>query len=251
MTKFRWILSILTLALFAGALQPAQGQDITMMYTMTAKAGSEAGFEAALKSHMEFREANGDPWDWRFYQVVVGEKVGTYMARSGDHSWADFDTYIGSDFANVVDPHWGATIQPMLESSSNVVEQGNEALSRAPENTDAYTLYNVTVFYLKPDQQEAFMESVGEFRDVIIDADLPFYWVVNAPVAGADGPSMAIVGFAENWAALAEDPAMTAAMVDALGEDGLTELYEKFNGSYHYTESYIVQYRPDLSSGGM
>lgn len=251
MIKPRWILSILTPILFLAALQPAQGQDITMMYTMTAKAGSEAGFEAALKSHMEFREANGDPWDWRFYQVVVGKKVGTYMARSSDHTWADFDSYMNSDFAAVVDPHWGATVQPLVEESSNVIEQGNEALSRVPANSDAYSLFNVTVFYLKPDQQEAFMETVGEFREVIIEANLPFYWVLNSPVAGAEGPSMAIVGFAETWAEFAEDPAMEAAMMDAMGEDGIKELYEKFNGSYHYTENYIVQLRPDLSSGGM
>jgi hypothetical protein len=250
MTRIRWILATLVMALLAGLPTSANGQDITMVGVMKAKAGSEAGFEAALKAHMELREANGDPWDWTFYQVVIGKEAGAYMARSSGHSWADFDGYFGSEFAETVDPHWAATVQPLIEDSYNLVDQSNAELSRLPESMDPYTLFNATVFHLKPDQIMAFTEAIGTYKQLIEDHDFSFYWVVQSQVAGTEGPTMALVGFAENWAEMAEDPALEEAMMEDLGEEAAMALMQQFSGAYHYSENYIVMLRPDLSSGG-
>ena len=250
MTKFRWIFATLVLFLFFGLPHGAQSQDLTLVWGFTAKAGSEAGFEAALKSHMEFRKANGDPWDWSFYQTMVGKNVGSYMARSSGHSWTDFDAYYGSEFGEVANLHWGATVQPLVEESWNLVDQSDNDLSRLPESMDPYTLFNVTVFHLKPDQQMAFGEAIGKYKQVIMDNNFPFYWVVNFPAAGADGPTMALVMFAETWAEMAEDPAVEAALVEELGEEGAMELFEQFSGAFHSFENYIGMLRPDLSGGG-
>jgi hypothetical protein len=250
MTKVRWILATLVLAFMAGIPALATGQDITMVWEFEVKPGSEGAFEEALKAHMELREANGDPWEWRFYQFVIGEEAGAYMARSSGHSWADFDEYFGSEFGETVDPHWATTVQPLIEDSHNLVDQSNAELSRLPESMDPYTLFNATIFYLKPDQVMAFSEAVGTYKQLIVDHDFPFYWSVHAQVAGTEGPTMAVVGFAENWAEMAEDPAVEQAMLEDMGEEAAMALMEQFTGSYHYTKNYIVMLRPDLSSGG-
>ncbi len=251
MSRFRWITATLVVTLFTAVPASAQDEYLTMAYEITPKAGSVAGFEAALKAHMEFREANGDPWDWTFYQVMVGDKLGTYIARSGGHSWADFDEYFNTDFNEVAGPHWDATVQPLVESARNAIDQRNQGLSNVPEAGDEYSLFNVSTFYLKPDMQESFTEVLGEFHRVITEADLPFYYVMSMPAAGGDGPSMSIVGFAKSWSEFSEDPAVNQALLDEFGEEGTQELSRKFSAGFHYYENYVVMARPDLSSGGM
>ena len=115
---------------------------------------------------------------------------------------------------------------------------------------DPYTLFNVTVFHLKPDQMMAFSEAVGQFKQMIVDHDFPFFWAVQSQAAGTEGPTMAIVGFAENWAEMAEDPAVEQGMMEDLGEEGAMALMQQFNGAFTSFENLIVLLRPDLSSGG-
>ena len=250
MSRYRCFFPALVLVFLAGIPTPAPAQDLTMVWEFRVKAGSEAAFEEAVKAHMEFREANGDPWEWHWYQQMIGKDPGTYMVRSSGHSWADFDRDMGGEFDEVAGNHWNATVQPLVEEVWNLIDQEDSELSRLPENMDPYTLFNVSVFYLKPDQIMAFSEAVGKYKQVILDHDFPFYWVVQSAVAGADGPAMALVGFAERWADMAEDPAMEAALVETYGEDGAQELFQQFYGSFHYFENYIGMLRPDLSGGG-
>jgi hypothetical protein len=250
MTRLRWILATLVLAFMAGIPAAAQGQDLSMVWEFKVKPGSNAAFEEAVKAHMAFREANGDPWEWRFFQQMIGKKVGTYMARSGGHSWSDFDQDMGGEFDVIAGNHWDATVQPLVEEYCNVIDQEDSELSRLPENMDSYTLFNVSVFHLKPDQIMAFSEAIATYKEIIVEHDFPFYWVVQSTVAGADGPTMSLVGFAESWADMAEDPAMEAAMMETLGEEGAQELFQQFYGSFHYFENWIGMLRLDLSSGG-
>ncbi|MGD2121075.1 MAG: hypothetical protein PVJ76_04995 [Gemmatimonadota bacterium] len=250
MTRLRWILATLVLALMAGLPATALGQDLTMVWEFKVKPGANVAFEQAVKAHMEYREAIGDPWEWTFYQKAIGKDVGGYLVRSSGHSWADFDEYMGSDFAQLAGNHFDATVYPLVDEVWNLVDQENGELSRYPEDMAPYTLFNVTIFYLKPDQMMAFSEAIGKFRQVIIDHDFPFYWSIQSAAAGADGPAMAFVGFAQDWAEMAEDPAVEQAMLEDLGEEGAMELMQQFSGAYHYFENYIGVARPDLTGGG-
>jgi hypothetical protein len=251
MSKFRWLFATLALAFVAGLPTPGMGQELTMVWGFKVKPGANAAFEEAIKAHMEFREANGDPWEWKFYQHVVGKDVGAYMARSSGHSWADFDEDMGGEFDVIAGNHWDATVQPLVEEYWNLIDRDDLELSHRPESMDPYTLFNVTVFYLKPDQMMAFSEAIGTYKEFIVDHDFPFYWDVESPAAGAaDGPTMAIVGFAQNWAEMAEDPAVEQALLEDLGEEAAMALMQQFNGAYHRSENFIVMLRPDLSSGG-
>lgn len=250
MTRLRWIFATLVLALLGGIPSSALSQELTMVWEFKVKPGSAVAFEEALKAHMEYRESIGDPWEWLFFQQVIGENVGMYMARSPGHTWADFDEYMGSEIAQLAGTHFDATVQPLVEEVWNLIDQDNGELSRLPEDIEPYTLFNVSVFHLKPDQMTAFSEAVGKMKQVVIDHDFPFYWGAQVQVAGTEGPSMALVGWAESWADMAEDPAMEAAVVETFGEDGAQELFKQFYGSFHSFVNFIGMKRPDLSSGG-
>ena len=252
MTRFRWIpaMAILFLLTFMPTL--AQGQELTMMWEFTPKAGAANDFEAAVKSHMELRASHGDPWQWSFSLVVVGENVGTYYALSSGHTWADFDSYDSFEATETLNAHWESNVVPLMEEVKSSIFTSNAELSRLPDNPEAYTLFNVSNFYLKPDQQPAFAEAIGKYLEVIAEHDLPFYWQTSTNVAGGDGPLMGIVGMAENWAGFADpDPSVETLLVEKYGEEGAMELFKQFAGAYHYYKNFVVVTRPDLSSPGM
>ncbi|MCG8605518.1 hypothetical protein MJD09_11035 [bacterium] len=71
----------------------AQPNNLAKMYHVKVKAGYGAQFETALKQHVEWRKAEGDPWTWNVYQVANGMNLGDFIFRSGDHTWADMDSY--------------------------------------------------------------------------------------------------------------------------------------------------------------
>lgn len=252
MFRIRWTPTVLVTLLSPLLFVPAQGQDLTMVWEFTPKAEALASFEAALKAHSEFRQENGDPWSWGIGQVVVGGNVGTYYALSGPHEWADFDAYGNSDFAKLADAHWAATVAPLVEKTTNWISRALPELSRLPEEEGEYLLFDVTAFHLKPDGEMAANEAVGKVRQAMIDADAPIYWSAASPTIGAEGPTLSIMGMAENWAGFADpDPGMEEVLVEAYGEEGAMEIFNQFASSYHYYESFVVLARPDLSVPGM
>jgi hypothetical protein len=241
----------LQVLLFLGLLfTPARGQDLTMVWEFTPRPEAMATFEAALKTHMEFRREQGDPWGWGIGQVVVGEKVGTYYALSGGHAWADFDAYNNSAFVETADAHWAATVQPLVESMTNWISMDLPDLSRVPTEPMAPTLYEVTAFYLNPGGEMAFNEGVGKVLQAASDADAPMYWSASTARVGMEGPVMFIMGMSEDWAGLAEpDPNMEEILVEAYGEEGAMEIFRQFADAYHHYTSFIVVARMDLSIG--
>jgi len=247
-SKRRSSLSIQVLLLLGLLLTPAQGQDLTMVWQFTPRADAMGSFEAALKAHMEFRQEQGDAWSWGIGQVVVGEKVGTYYALSGAHSWADFDAYNNSAFTQLADAHWGATVQPLVENEMNWISRGLPEMSRLPEEPMEPTLFEVTTFYLNPGGEFAFNDAIGKLLQAVSDAGAPMYWSASTPRVGTEGPTISIMGMAEDWAGLAEpDPTMEQVLTEAYGEDGAMEIFNQFASAYHHYTSFIVVARPDLS----
>lgn len=230
-------------------VQPAQAQVIDVVYTVTPNSGNPAVFEAAFKAHIEWRKANGDPWTWEVYEVATGE-FGKYYIRSGDHSYADLDAYEASEFDQAANAHWMTTVQPSVESISNSISALNEDIVRFPDDPSALRLFTVTEFHLKSGHEQDFVTGIQEFHEVIVEEDIPFYYVMSSLVAGGVGPSMTLVGLSNNWAGFASaagDAAMGAAMAEKHGAEGAAAILAKVTGAVSWSESQVLRLRVDLS----
>ena len=75
----------------ATAAAPAMPGKLADFWTFRPKAGHEAQFEAAIKSHLAWRKQAGEGWTWEAYQPTVGTDLTSNLFRSGQHFWADFD----------------------------------------------------------------------------------------------------------------------------------------------------------------
>ena len=82
---------------------------------------------------MEFRKAQGDPWDWQIYQVVVGDDVGDFYAASWNHTWEDFDSYDAFEGGEILSAHFQATVGPTLEDMTTVITDGSQGIKSFPK----------------------------------------------------------------------------------------------------------------------
>ncbi len=228
------------------ALAQADTETVARSYTVTPKPGMVAQFEVALREHARWRAENGDPWDWNVSQLETGENLGTYFIRSGGHSWADFDAY-DAGFAQQGLVHWNATVAPLVESLSSAIGTTDQELSKPPPEGTAYAFVNITRFHLRPGRGLEFNRLIAEATEIIRDK-LEGYWVWASPtLGGGPGPYISLVGFAENWADMADpDPSFEAIMVQEMGEDGFREWATNLGLTYRGVESYTLRRRPDM-----
>lgn len=249
MTRHRFVVPFLVLFTLAWLPATAQAQDLAEFWKFTVKPGNQAGFEQALKAHIEFREANGDPWDWFTHQVTVGEEIGTYYVASWDHEWADFDAYDAWEGGAAAVAHFQATVAPLLEDMSNEITENNRSIERMHPDPTSVSLVNVTTFYINPGKQMQFNEVLTKWHETIVENDMPFYYASDYLVAGGEGPVFSIAGFGASWADFAEpDPNMEQIMVEKYGEEEAMEIFTAFGESVHHWKNMIVRFRSDLSS---
>ena len=145
---------------FAGQDAWAQDNNLARVYFMDAKTGMQAGLETALKQPAEWRKAQGDPWTWNVMQVVNGEHLGRFIARSGGHSWGDFDEY-DMEFGEKASVHFNATVAPLLESATSAITSVDTTNINWHPNNDAVNLISVTTFHLKPGNGQAFTQAIA------------------------------------------------------------------------------------------
>ena len=252
MTTFRFVSSFVFTFVMALGVIPAQGQELGRMWAFTPKMGQGPAFEEALRGHMEFREAQGDPWDWQIYQVVVGDNVGDYVVASWEHTWEDFDAYDAFSGGPVLSAHFQATAGVLLEDMTTHISDGSQGIKNLPEDPNyEVNLVFVTDFYLMPGKQGAFNEALMKFDEAIKGANMSFYYSSSVLAVGGSGPVYSIAGLTSNWAEFADpDPSMEQVMMEKYGEEEAMEIFTAFSEAVHHTESFVVRYRRDLSSGG-
>lgn len=231
---------------------PAHAQQtIAMSYSVVPKTGMTTQFEAALKNHVAWRVANGDPWTWGVSMRVAGDELGEYGIRSSGHSWADLDAY-DAEFGPMALANWMATVQPLVESVSNSISVINEDWSHRPPQGRAVNLVNIATFHVRPGQQDRFNELVGQATSALKAANVDWYWLFSTPaVGGGMGPVWNVVGLADSWIDMEpRDDEFMEALVAHMGNDGAEEWAGSFGQVIRGTESEVRRLRPDLGTVG-
>ena len=236
------------LVVLAGSAAEAQ-QTIARAYSVRPHDGMSAQFEAALKEHVAWRVANGDPWTWSVSTLEVGNEMGEYSIRSGGHSWADLDAY-DADFAQKGLTHWNATVAPLVQSVSSTISVANEEWSHRPPQGRQLAFVNITTFHIRPGEEARFNELVGQATSALKASDMDAYWVFASPISGGGmGPVMNVIGLHDSWADMEpQDEAFQAAMAAELGGQGLMEWMNSFGQVIRGTETTVRRIRPDLGS---
>ena len=233
------------------ATLPAQAQPMNkaQIFEMVPIFGHTQMVENALAEHVAWRIEQGDPWAWDVFQVVVGDNMNTFYARSGNHAWVDFDAYM----IEGAPEHFEQTVMPHLQSFSSMITAVDTTnVYWDPERT--LTLYSIAFYDLIPEKQRTFNEALGKVSTVIresgFDGIHAFEWIL----AGGDGVTDVMGVFPqENWADFEEpDPNMMQIMIAEHGEETTMQIFSDFLSAVRSVKNRVLLHRTDLSvPGGM
>lgn len=243
------VIAFLTVLALSLAFQPGAAQNLAQVYRVTANSGEAAGFEAAMREHMDWRAEHDDPWTWNVYQVIAGDDLGDYLVRSGNHAWADMDAYNTWGQESGAGPHFGATVAPLVETVTNRITATDTIRQRLPDNLAEMNYFPVTTYHLNVGGGSDFNAAWDQFHAAVVEHDAPFYYSKISNAFGGSGQEAVVVGFSEDWAGMAP-PSQNGyqLLVEAYGEDEADEIVAQFQSSFHGTESALLLLRRDLSS---
>ena len=214
------------------------------------KPGMAQKYEGARKLHMGWHKRQKDAFAWLTWEVVSGERNGTYVTGSFGHAWKDFDGREKFDDDDNADFNKG--IGPTIATAHTAYYVNRVDLSLTPPSADAVPapFIFVTSFLLKPEAVNDFVEGVKKVNEGIKKTSYPqagpsrWYQLVN----GGEGPLFVLVGDRANWAAFAPmEKTLDAAMEEAYGKEPGAAILSGLRKSFRSVRTETMKYRPELS----
>ena len=244
----RNVFVFLTVSLCIGLpnLMAQQPGEIAQLFRVKAKPGHELQLEAGVVEHYKWHRQAGDSWKWENWQFMSGEYFGQFVARTGEHHWADFDTHAefsrrdNEDVANRLGDH--------IESTTVWFTRTRSQSSSFPERDAQFPLIEVISYTLKPGKESEFLHVIDIVHEVLQKSNWPQPYIWTQTVAGGEGSEMSLVLPMESWSAL-EPPEknVPAVLEEVLGRQGSEAILDLFVSSVESNSSDILIRRPDLS----
>lgn len=225
----------------------AQAHNVAMVYRFTPAAGKAVAFEKALGSHAAWRKQAGDPWNWSVYQVLTGNHAGSYMIRSGGHTWADLDAY-DAGFGPKGTARFQENVAPLVGSWTSWVSVGDTAHERLPQTDDGYAMISLSFYSVKPGHGDQFDAAVEAVQKAVVDQKAPFHYAWFSIMDSGLGGVRGLAVFNKNWAGFEpQHPNLGQVITKEYGQAMAGQIFDEFSDSYSHVVSQIMRYRPDLS----
>jgi hypothetical protein len=189
-------------------------------------------FREAMTAYMNCYAENGGTDAWSTWGAVDGEP-NRMMIVSRMDMWGELDSDDPGDEACW--PEHGA------ELTSHVANANRQIFKKMPDwsgNAEGYTVVQLHNF--RVEDGRAFREIVGEMVDMMKEADYEhlgtWYDAVGNQRWAAD---YFVVEHFDNFAAMDEDrKGVNGVMVDALGEEGAADMWDRFGETLAEMEPY-------------
>jgi len=214
------------------------------------KPGMTKQYEAGRKKHMAWHKAQKDTWAWYVWEVLSGENAGSYIIGTFQHTWKDFDgreKMLGADLADYevnVGPSTAHTIVRYY------AERPDMSLSPTTAASTPAPMISVSLFFIKPESGNDFVEAVKKINEGIKKTNYPvagpsrWYQLVN----GGEVPLYVLVGDRANWAAFQpNDKTLDAMMEEAYGKEQGAAILASGRKAIRMQTVSAHKYRPDLS----
>jgi len=229
------------------AAKMAAGGPLDKVWTIIPKPGMEVQFEKAFAAHVQWRRDNKDPWSWEVYTEADGPEVGARFARSGNHTWADFDAYEDSDFAKKADEQWNTTVAPYVAATRSSMSEYLPAISHWPDDAPDYQLFQLNTYRLKPGAEARYLTATGAIAKALMDAKWPYNWGFLEYKTGPL-PSLLLVIPALNWAGFKDpEPDVFAAVASVRGEATARMMFDAFSACVAHIDGIIVRRMPQYT----
>ena len=240
------LLFCVALPVVSVAQDEAKPPNIASLWVLVPKAGHEAQFEEALKTHIAMRVEAGDPRAWQTFTVEAGDDLRPFSIRYCCFNWADQDTYVTWSLESGVTDNYNETVAPHVESIVHYYSDIDMANSNWSEDPPAYTLFGVTTWKPKPGNDGDRDAAMKSFTKVAKEHGWEGNWAWSWRIGGS--AQLALVIPYENFADMeAPDPSFFEFMSEHLGAEKAAATFQKFSSSFRSSKYTLFRHRSDLS----
>ena len=227
-----------------------ENEGIAQVILITPKAGHAQSLVDAITDYHHWIASKAghfeSPWD----EIMTGPDTGKYIARSGNHNWADFDAVhdwdeeAGQQFVTNVAPHIEGIVRTV---TSNMDEFGNW-----PEDITGYTHYQVEQWYVRNGQGGAFRRGLKKIVDTLKAGGFPNYWGFVSVESGGYGNQITLVSANKGWSDMTDkDPSFFDIMSKELGgEEEFSKFMSEWGETFKQGKTQMVRYMPEASDYG-
>lgn len=228
---------------FAEDKEPTLIADI---WTMTPKAGHEADFHAALKTHIKFRQNHDDPRNWQVLSPIVGDHMNTYLIRACCFEWSAQDSYEEWSEKSGVQKHWNETANKYVASYNHNFNVADRENSHWGSDTVA-NFVGVTRYKVKNNSWKKLDKAISSLSSLGKDNNWPHSWSWGYPVSGPIDLVLAIPF--KNYAAMAplEENFFEFVSKHLKSEKKAQKIFDRFTNSIESSEYTIYKNLKDLS----
>jgi len=192
------------------------------------------------------------PWRWQWFSIITGPDTGSFIARSGDHNWADFDARDAKkDWSEAAGAKFSTEVQPHIADLDVSITRPDKDLGMWPESMEGYKYFSITHWYIKQGQGRAFNEGLKKIDGYLKDSEWANYYAFIYNVSGGYDNSITLVSPRKNYADMApKEPKFIDVMNKAMGEEEAQAFLAEWSQTYKAGENYLIAYRPKLSDYG-
>lgn len=221
--------------------------DIGSRWVIANKRGQSKAFENGLKQLLAWRKSAGDPFVWEVYAPVVGDDLGFYVIRSGDHAWADMDGENDWAVKHDAGARYRQDVGPHAVREEHYFGQTVAKYSHWTDSDD-YRYYAVTNYRFKPGTSDAVKDVLEKVHKAVTEQKWPYSYLVRYQIGGSGG--MSIIEPMKSFADMADpSPSLKEVLARSLGsKKAAGELFDKFAAAVEKHSFTVYVYRPDLST---
>ncbi len=248
------LIMVAALALICGASPAvAQGDDkndgLARVVLITPKDGQSQALEEAITKYHHLMASKKGAWRYNWYSIETGPDTGKYIARSGDHNWADFDAT--HDWDEEADAKFASMVQPFIENAVITITRPNKEVGIWPDSLEGYEYFSVTQWYVEQGQNTAFNDGLKKVNEALKVGGWPNYFAFIIPVSGGKGGQTTLVSPRKNFADMApKEPGFIDIMNKSMGEEETKAFFAEWSATYRVGHNSLLRYRPKLSDYG-
>jgi hypothetical protein len=253
--QFKKILITLTSLVLINFMSQAVAQDeeetdgLANVVHITAKEGHEKALEDGITAYHHYMADKPGAWRYQWYSITTGPDSGSYLARSGNHDYADFDAT--NDWDDAAGAKFASDVAPHIASAIATITRTDDELGIWPESMADYSLFSVTQWHIEQGKGRQFNEGLKKIDATLKAGNWANFYAFVRPVSGGNGNAVTLVSPRKNFADMApKDPNFRAVMNEAMGEDETSEFLAEWSMTYEPGQNMLLRYRAELSDYG-
>jgi hypothetical protein len=219
--------------------QDEETDNVAVVWYITAEDGKDSEFEAAVKGFHEFMADKEGHWEWQWYSILTGPDTGNYLARSGNHNWADMD--VDNDWDDEVNAYFN-------ENVTRSIAVSEDETYHWPESMDEYNYFRVTDWHIKQGQGSEFNSNLKKIHEALQEGGWGGYYTFSYNSSGGRAGDAVLVTPHKNWADMAaKEPSFFSVLSETLGEEEAQALLDTFGATYKAGEVRTLRWRKDMN----